>query len=137
MESQNSFATLKHCNTVYCICNQHICYFQVSNTCKALELGFNLGGFLCEAGWYPAATMVHRACVNILRRLNQNEPGYLFVKLECLTKLLHSLSNYCQFSEAGNIYTELTSFVWDQGLTTSTYPNLAHIYSEFSSYHFM
>ena len=81
--------------------------------------------------------MVHRACVNILRRLNQNEPGYLFVKLECLTKLLHSLSNYCQFSEAGNIYTELTSFVWDQGLTTSTYPNLAHIYSEFSSYHFM
>ena len=23
----------------------------VSNTCKSLELGFNLGGFLCEAGW--------------------------------------------------------------------------------------
>jgi len=119
------------------LCSPNHNNLKVSNTCKALELGFNLGGFLCEAGWYPAATMVHRACVNILRRLNQNEPGYLFVKLECLTKLLHSLSNYCQFSEAGNIYTELTSFVWDQGLTTSTYPNLAHIYSEFSSYHFM
>ena len=24
---------------------------KVSNTCKALELGFNLGGFLCEGGW--------------------------------------------------------------------------------------
>ena len=23
----------------------------VANTCKSLELGFNLGGFLCEAGW--------------------------------------------------------------------------------------
>ena len=81
--------------------------------------------------------MVHRACVNILRRLSHSEPGYKFVKLECLTKLLHSLSNYCQFSEAGNIYTELTTYVWDQGLTTATYPNLAYIYSECSSYHFM
>ena len=24
---------------------------KVSNTCKSLELGFNLGGFLCEGGW--------------------------------------------------------------------------------------
>merc|ERR1719319_346874 len=39
---------------------------KISNTCKALELGFNLGGFLCEAGWYPAATNVHRATINIL-----------------------------------------------------------------------
>lgn len=109
----------------------------VSNTCKSLELGFNLGGFLCEAGWYPAASVVHRACVNILRCMSPSEPGYKFVKLECLTKLLHSLSNYCQFGEAGNIYHELTAYVWDQGLTISTYPNLAYIYSELSSYHFM
>ena len=25
-----------------------------------LQTGFTLGGFLCEAGWYPAATTVHR-----------------------------------------------------------------------------
>ena len=81
--------------------------------------------------------MVHRACVNILRCMSPSEPGYKFVKLECLTKLLHSLSNYCQFGEAGNIYHELTAYVWDQGLTISTYPNLAYIYSELSSYHFM
>lgn len=109
----------------------------VSNTSKTLELGFILGGFLCEAGWYPAASEVHRACVNILRSLNPAEVGYPLVKLECLTKLLHSLSNYCQFSEAGNIFTELTKYVQDQELTSSTYPNLAYIYSEFSSYHFM
>jgi len=110
---------------------------QVSNSCKTLQFGFTLGGFFCEAGWYPAATTVHRACVNILRRLNETDSGYLFVKVECLTKLLHSLSNYCQFSEAGNIYTELTSYVWEKELTPVTYPNLAYIYSEFSSYHFL
>jgi len=109
----------------------------VSNTCKSLDLGFNLGGFLGEGGWYPAASSVHRACVNILRRLNQKETGYLFVKLECLTKLLHSLSNYCLFSEAGNIYTELTSFIWDNNINQEVYPNLAYIYSEISSYFFM
>ena len=41
------------------------------------------------------------------------------------------------FSEAGNIFTELTKYVQDQELISSTYPNLAYIYSEFSSYHFM
>ena len=40
-------------------------------------------------------------------------------------------------SEAGNIYTELTSYLWDNSITTTQYPNLAHIYSELSSYHFM
>jgi len=110
---------------------------QVSNTCKTLELGFNLGGFLCEAGWYPAATTVYRAAINILRRLNKQDPGYRVVKLECLTKLLHSLSNNCQFSEASNIYTELTSFVWEEEITAAKFPALACIYSELSSYHFM
>ena len=41
------------------------------------------------------------------------------------------------FSEAGNIYTELTSFVWDNNITQEVYPNLAYIYSEISSYFFM
>ena len=110
---------------------------KLANTCKTLELGFNLGGFLCEAGWYPAGTTVYRACVNILRRLHKQEPGYTVVKLECLTKLLHSLSNNCQFSEASNIYTELTSFVWEEQITAAKFPALACIYSELSSYHFM
>ena len=70
---------------------------KLSNTCKALELGFNLGGFLCESGWYPAASNVHRACINILRRLSPSEPGYMFVKLQCLAAALSSLSSYCQF----------------------------------------
>ena len=25
-----------------------------------MQIGFTLGGFFCEAGWYPAATIVHR-----------------------------------------------------------------------------
>lgn len=109
----------------------------VANTCKTLELGFNLGGFLCEAGWYPAATTVYRACRDILRRLSQAEPSYTFVKLECLPKLLHSLSSFCQFTEATSVYQELESYVWQASVTVSLYPNLAYIYNEFSSHCFM
>jgi len=119
------------------LCSNTFNHLTVSNTCKTLELGFNLGGFLCEAGWYPAGTTVHRACVNILRKLNQGEPSYVFVKLETLSKLLHSLSSYCQFSEATAVYTELSKFTWDKAITIETYPNLASIYNEFSSHHFV
>ena len=55
--------------------------------CRTLELGFSLGDFLCEAGWYPAAITVNRGCVSILRRMNQTEPNYVCVKLECLSKV--------------------------------------------------
>ena len=40
-------------------------------------------------------------------------------------------------SEAGNIYTELTGYLWDNSISLTQYPNLAYIYSELSSYHFM
>lgn len=119
------------------LCSTNFNNCAVSNTYKTLELGFNLGGFLCEAGWYPAGTRVHRACVNILRKLNQSEPNYIFVKLECLSKLLHSLSSYCQFTEATTIYSELSNFTWEKAITSETYPNLASIYNEFSSHHFV
>jgi len=109
----------------------------VASTCKTLELGFNLGGFLCEAGWYPASTIVHRACAAIMDSLKQTETGYLFVKLECLSKLLHSLSSYCQFSEATTVYTELTDYLRQATVTVALYPNLAYIYNEFSSHCFM
>ena len=33
-------------------------------TSLALQDSSGLGGFLCEAGWYPAATTAHTACVN-------------------------------------------------------------------------
>ena len=55
--------------------------------CRILELGFSLGGFLCEAGWYTAATTVHRGCVNIMRRMKQTEPNLVNVKLECLSQV--------------------------------------------------
>ena len=110
---------------------------QVASTRKTLELGFNLGGFLCEAGWYPAATTVYRACINIMRMLDQKDPGYMKVKLECLAKLLHSLSINCQFSEASNIYTELTCFLRVEEITSVKFPALASIYLELSTYHHM
>jgi len=109
----------------------------MSNTARALEIGFNLGGFLCEAGCYPASAAVHRAALNIVRHLNQNEPNYLLVKLESLAKLLHSYSCYCQFGDARDIYQELWNLVEVYNVKSRDYHSLAAIYSEFSCYSFM
>ena len=59
------------------------------------------------------------------------------VKLECLTRLLHSLTHYYQLKEADLVYSELAEYVWNQGVTSSTFPHLAYILSEFSYYHYM
>ena len=73
----------------------------------------------------------------LIKKFLQGEPSYVFVKLETLSKLLHSLSSYCQFSEATTVFTELSKFTWDKAITIETYPNLASIYNEFSSHHFV
>merc|ERR1719430_73994 len=87
------------------------CPVPISCVSKTLETGFSMGGFLCEAGSYPAATSVHRACLEILKRLNPSEPSYLFCKLEVLSKLLHSLSSYCCFSEATLLANEILDYL--------------------------
>merc|ERR1719158_2325117 len=111
----------------------------LSGITRTLETGFTLGGFLCEAGWYPAATIVHRACLASLKRLNPLEPSYLFCKLETLSKLLHSLSSFCCFQEATALATELQQCLnsTTPPLTPQTFPNLAAIYNELSSHSFM
>ena len=58
------------------------------------------------------------------------------MKFECLSKLLHSLISYSQFSEASTFYHELHSFTWDKSITSDVYPNLASIFNKYSSYHF-
>ena len=45
------------CLCIFCIC---VCMFFFVFISVNLQTGFTLGGFLCEAGWYPAATTVHR-----------------------------------------------------------------------------
>ena len=79
----------------------------VTSVARTIETGFTLGGFLCEAGWYPAATTVHRAGVSMMRRLGQSDPSFLCCQLESLSKLLHSLSSYCCFPEASDLAAEL------------------------------
>ena len=99
---------------------------------KSLQLGSNLGEFLCEAGWYSAASEVHRACVNIIKRMNP------WSSSPCSsTRLLHSLVNDGQFREARNIYIKLARYILDERPTTSTDPSLAYTYSVLSHYHFM
>jgi len=105
---------------------------------KTIETGYSLGGFLCEAGWYPAATTVYRAALTVLRRMNKNEPSYLQCKLETLSKLLHSLSSYCCFDEATALADELLSLLVSSGSSpTSSLSSFASLYNELSSHCFM
>merc|ERR1719219_1118128 len=106
---------------------------------RTLETGFTLGGFFCEAGWYPAATIVHRSCLASIKKLSPLEGSYLFCKLETISKLLHSLSSFCCFQEATALAAELQQCLLSTNppLTPQTYPNLAAIYNELSSHSFM
>jgi len=111
----------------------------VSGVARTLETGFTLGGFLCEAGWYPAATTVHRAGLEMLRRVSPGEPSYPTCRLEVVSQLLHSLSSYCCFQEASALASELQECLTSATppFTPQTYPNLAAIYNELSSHSFM
>jgi len=103
---------------------------------RTLELGFSLGGFLCEAGWYLAATKVHRACLTLANRLAAPERCTVQgTRLEALAKLLHSLASFCQFSEALPVFQELVSLTEKVG--RPELPNLTTSFLEFSSYCFM
>ena len=55
-----------------------------------------------------------------------------------MCNLERRIPNSQHYSEADIIYSELTTYVREQRLTTSTpaYLNLAYVYSGFSSYHF-
>ena len=115
-------------------------FCQVSNLNTAMELGINLGSLLCEAGWFPAASTVYRALVNVARWQEKTEPSFNTVLMESLAYLLHSLSSNYQFEEASTVYHELRQYVSVKNFTatacTSSNPNLlSHVYKEFSHYH--
>ena len=97
---------------------------KMSSTNTTLDLGFNLGGFLCEAGWYSAGPTVCRACANLMRYLDPDEPNFTSVKLECLTWLLHSMNSNYQVREASSVYSELYNVIQDNEVTIKTLPNL-------------
>jgi hypothetical protein len=69
---------------------------------RLLDVGLNLGGFLCEAGRYREAHIVLQAARCLVRQ------GEL-LRMELLSRMLHALACYCNFAQASNVFNELYS----------------------------
>jgi hypothetical protein len=72
---------------------------------RLLDTGLNLGGFLCEAGRYREAHDVFQAARCLVEHTRQRE----LLRMELLSRMLHALACYCNFTQASNVFNELFS----------------------------
>ncbi|GFY46220.1 amyloid protein-binding protein 2 [Trichonephila inaurata madagascariensis] len=101
---------------------------------KVIALGFSLGRFLTDAGWFPESEIVFTSCL-ILCQMN-NAPDALALILECYKRLLRVRNIYCKFNEAEQTFKDAqTCILQIKNLQLNV--NLAGIYSEFSSFYFI
>ena len=101
------------------------------------EAGFALGSLFVEAAWHLAATTVYKTCRGLVQKLHPLEPSYTNYKLETLSRLLHSLSAFCKFKDADLVAHQLEECLKSNpALSPYSYPNLAAVYNELSSYRF-
>ena len=100
-----------------------------------LEAGFALGSLFTEAAWHLAATTVYKTCRGLVQKLHPLEANYTNYKLETLYRLLHSLTSFCKFKDADPVAYQLEECLRsNQGLSPATFPNLAAVYNELSSF---
>ncbi|XP_042896213.1 amyloid protein-binding protein 2 isoform X1 [Parasteatoda tepidariorum] len=101
---------------------------------KTIQLGFSLGSFLTDAGWYPESEIVYLTCLELSRR-NTQTIGWSVI-FECLKRLLKVRTLYCKFKEAESTFQEaLQSIQLAERLGLRI--NFAGLYSEFSAFYFM
>uniref|UniRef100_A0AAY4AM09 Amyloid protein-binding protein 2 n=1 Tax=Denticeps clupeoides TaxID=299321 RepID=A0AAY4AM09_9TELE len=62
---------------------------------KAIQLGFVLGGFLCDAGWYGDAEKVFLSCLQLCTL--QDEAVHWYRAAECCVRLLHVRNGNCRY----------------------------------------
>ncbi|XP_050408973.1 amyloid protein-binding protein 2 [Patella vulgata] len=65
---------------------------------RTLQLGFTLGGFLSDAGWFNDSEKVYKACLNICHV--DSTQGSLCRALECSVRLLHVQNANCKYDAA-------------------------------------
>ncbi|XP_052239180.1 amyloid protein-binding protein 2-like isoform X2 [Dreissena polymorpha] len=85
---------------------------------KLIQLGFALGGFLSDAGWYADAGKVYRACLKVCQ-LDVSVSG-LCKTLECAVRLLHVENVNCEYKSAKEtckMACNLIDMISAQGLT--------------------
>ncbi|KAL5016659.1 hypothetical protein ScPMuIL_006248 [Solemya velum] len=71
---------------------------------KAIGLGFSLGGFLSDAGWFFDSEKVYRSCLQLCQMNIMQACRYR--ALECCVRLLHVQNANCKYKEADHTYKE-------------------------------
>ncbi|XP_046583008.1 amyloid protein-binding protein 2-like isoform X2 [Haliotis rubra] len=87
---------------------------------RYLQLGFNLGGFLSDAGWFQDSERVYKACAEVCQA--ETDTGSLCRALECSVRLLHVQNANCKYREADQTCREafrLMEILAQHGITVS------------------
>ncbi|KAL3274086.1 hypothetical protein HHI36_015503 [Cryptolaemus montrouzieri] len=100
-----------------------------------IDFGLKLGGFLNEGGWYPNCIKVLNIAEELCKRHPRTE---LILKklLDCYHKRIHAEVCYKEFKAADHTY-ELAQKVVSELVDLGSSPNLAAIYSNFSTLYYM
>nr|XP_054749319.1 amyloid protein-binding protein 2-like [Lytechinus pictus] len=69
---------------------------------RTVQLGFSLGGFLSEAGWFCNAEKVYEACLRLCKP--ETDQQRLIRAFECTTRLIHVRNANCKYSQAEDSY---------------------------------
>lgn len=95
---------------------------------KVIQLGFALGGFLSEAGWFGDAEKVYNVCLRVCQ-VEETVPN-LCLCLECSVRLLHVQNCNCKYKEARSTCGEAMAVIAkldEKGMTV----NRAMLYTEY------
>lgn len=110
-------------------CNQVLKTSSVSARDEAIHMGFALGGFLNDAGWFKDCEKVMAHCLSVCKATN--DLPHWVKSLECCIRLLHVRNAFCKFDEAYKTYLEAQRYV-NKLRQVSCVPNLAALYTELS-----
>ncbi|CAL1529171.1 unnamed protein product [Lymnaea stagnalis] len=69
---------------------------------RIMQLGFSLGAFLCEAGWFADSTVIYTACLDAC--INDESTPNKYRAMEFAVRLLHSQNVNCQYKDAEETY---------------------------------
>ncbi|WAR03662.1 APBP2-like protein [Mya arenaria] len=96
-------------------------------TDKTIQLGFALGGFLGDAGWFGDACKVYKACLGVCQM--DTSLSSLCKTLECCVRLLHVQNVNCQYQEAKSTCKMACSIIEEIG-SKGAPANRATLYTE-------
>lgn len=109
------------------------CSLSISAKNSIIHLGFALGNFLIDAGWFPESEVVFCACLSLCYTYNTS--AICRIILQCHTKLLCIRTSYCKYKNGKITFRDANECI-DKIKELGLNVNFASIYGEFSAFYF-